>query len=153
MTFGFPWALLGLVPVTAVAILALLRPARRRLTVPSLRWWLGHSSRRAPAARRRSRRAVLSWLLLLLGAVSAVLAGAQPVVRTQAPRRYLAIAVVNSAELHSPDATDALHRSAAALLSRLSPADRVQLLLPETAGGASEPMSPSQARSRIENLT
>ncbi len=152
MSLGFPWALFGLLVVAAAAVLALIRPARRRLIVPSLTPWLPDSTRKTRPARRYSLRVVLSWLLLLLGATAAVFAAARPVMHAEPPRRYLAVGVINSAELDLAEGGGALHRWTAELLERLSPADRVQLLLPAVAGGASDWMSPSEARRRLERL-
>jgi hypothetical protein len=152
MTFAFPWALAGLAVVAAAAVLALLRPARRRLTVPSLLLWREAAARTTRPARRHKAAAALAWLLLLAGATAAVLAAARPVLSRQAARRHLAVGVLSSAELASPDSQRALAGACAALLGRLAPPDRVQLLLPEAAGGASDPLSPADARRRLERL-
>lgn len=152
MTFAFPWALLGLLAVAAAALLTLLRPARRRVVVPSLAPWSAAVARNATAVRQRSRRAVLSWLLLLLGATAAVLALARPTVHSRTYERRLAIGIVNTAELRHLASIEVPAFSADMLLGGLLLSDRIQLLLPEHAGGASDWLYDSEVRRRFREL-
>jgi len=151
MTFTWPVWLWAFGAVAAAALWALYRPGRRLTEVASLSLWqqaLADTDRSA----RRARRVSGSWLMLLAGAAAAVLALAGPVVRTRGPARYVAVAVRPSAELGGEGGMTALRDVAGGLLQRLSPADRVQLLLPPPLGGASEWLSRDAAQRRIARL-
>ena len=79
MGFESPWNLLWLLGVGAVAVFTLLRPARRRVIVPSLRLWAQAAGGESQSVSRSRGRVSLSWLLLLLGAVLGVLGMSKPV--------------------------------------------------------------------------
>jgi hypothetical protein len=131
-----PWSLLGLLPVAAVAILALLRPGRHLAVVASLHLWR-QAAESLDRASLRSRRVTAAWLLLLAGAAAAVMAMTRPVLHGSEPGRRVAIGVYPSAELASPPGPQELQAAVSGLLERLAPADRVRLLLPETRQGTS----------------
>ncbi len=145
-----PYALLGLVPVAAVALWALLRPARRTMIVASVSLWREALASPELSRRRRDRRLTLSWALLAAGATAAVLAAAGPVVRRTASSRRVAVAVVPSAELGRAEGSAV--RPAVELLKRLDGVDRVQLLLPAVLGGARKWLPPAEARRRLDRL-
>ncbi|HOF17747.1 MAG TPA: hypothetical protein PK082_02465 [Phycisphaerae bacterium] len=144
----WPLALLGLPAVAAVAAWALYRPDRQVTIVGSLSLWrqaiqsLGRSAHRA-------RRVSTAWVLLLAGALLAVLAGAGPVWLSHRPARQVTIAVYPSAELDA----SRLRAAAEDLLDRLDESDRVELLLPELLGGGTfRWLSPAEARQRLSHL-
>ena len=149
MTLVWPWWLLGLAPVLAAALLALLRPARRLIVVGSLELWRQAVEALPPSARRGSRRVTGSWLCLLAGAAAAVLAASRPVFHAGKPARQVAVAICPSAVLANPPGLEALGRAAFTLLGRLGPHDQVQLLAPETAAPAAW-LSPAEAARRLE---
>ena len=142
-----PWFLLALAPVAAAAIWSLLRPARQLVVVGSLSLWDKAAASLSSSARRRTRRVGASWACLLAGALLAVLACARPAWFTEAPARRLAIVAVPSAELAAGGGMDRLRGGVNALLERLSPADRVQLVLPDVLGGATDWLTAAEARS------
>ncbi len=152
MILSSPWWLLGLIPVAAVALWAIHRPARELAVVAGLALWREALDALDPSARRRARRLSLAWLLLLAGALAGVLAAAGPVLRTASPARRVALVLYPSAELAGPDGAEAISGPAARLLNRLAPADRVQVVLPVTLGGAGEWLSPRAARGRVEGV-
>ncbi len=145
-----PWWLLGLVPVAAVAIWSLLRPGRTVAEVGSLELWSRAAEMLPASHRRRARRATGSWVLLLIGAVAAVLAAARPAVYSELPARHIAIEVRPSAEIAGTASRAQLAEATAALLDRLNPTDRVQLLLPHLLGGASEWIGAAEARAKLQ---
>ena len=93
----------------------------------------------------------LSWLLLLLGATAATLALSRPIYYPQRASRDVAVVVVPSAELGS-GGLEQLKAEVRSLLGRLDEQDRVAIVLPSALGGVSDPMSPSQAASKIDDL-
>lgn len=151
MTFTWPWMLVALAPVVAAACWALWRPAKRITTVPAISLWREALASLARDRQHRRRRVRAAWLCLLCGAVAVVAAMARPKVQTARPRRHVAVAVYPSAELAGDDG-ETLHEAADLLLARLSPTDRVQLVLPDVLGGRSEWLSPAQAGRRIDEL-
>jgi hypothetical protein len=152
MTLLSPWWLLGLAPVAMAAAWALWRPARLELTVPSLELWQRAIDALAPSDRRSKRRLSLSWWCLLAGAILAVLALAQPVRVRQGPQRHIAIGVVPGYELLATGRQKAWLPASDALLARLSPSDRVQILRPALLGGATDWMTPSEAHMQLADL-
>jgi len=149
MVLTSPLWLLGLLAVAAAAAWALWRPGRQLVDVGSVRLWEQALASLARSARRRTRRVTASWVLLLLGAAAGITALSGPVLRFARPARRLAVAVVPSAELAPGGGRRRLQAAAEALLSRLSPADRVQLVRPPAAGGASAWLTPQQAREEL----
>ncbi|MCK5114908.1 MAG: BatA domain-containing protein [Phycisphaerae bacterium] len=85
MGFESPWNLLWLVGVAGAAVFALLRPARRRVVVPTLRLWIAAGAESQSASHSRKRIA-LPWILLLLGAVLAAFALSKPVIHPPAAK-------------------------------------------------------------------
>lgn len=151
-TFLSPHVLLVLVGVALVALWTLFRPGRELLVVSSLRLW--RQAAQSPEARQRfpSRRISLPWLLLLGGAVAAVLAGARPTFLTHRPARRISVAVYSSAEFGPHAGIGQLRRAAGSLMGRLEKHDQVQLLLPDALGGASGWMSPADAENCINDI-
>ena len=158
MQFLYPWALLSLLPIVAAAFWALRRPMQKVMPVGSLRLWERAVASLGPAA-RKSRYLTASWLLLLAGAAAAGIALSRPVYYAEAPARRVAIAVWPSAELAGlPEGT--LAEAAGAFLRRLSPEDRVRLILPTalgsstrlTTGGSDEFITPRAAARRINEI-
>lgn len=145
MTLSNPLWLLALAVVAAAAAWALWRPSRQVVDVGSLALWQEALQSLGRAPRRRTRRVTASWLLLLLGAASAALALAGPTLNVTAPARHIALAAWPAAELADDAAAHELHAAADALLRRLAPADRVQLLRPALAGGATAWLAPADA--------
>ena len=143
--------LVALAPVAAAACWALWRPAKRTTTVPALSLWREALASLARDRQHRTRRVRAAWLCLLCGAVAVAAAMAQPKVQTTRQRRHVVVAVYPSAELAGDDG-EMLHKAAGLLLARLSPTDRVQLVLPDVLGGRSEWLSPAQAGRRIDEL-
>ncbi len=131
MTFLWPWSLLGLLVVAVAAVLALFRPARQMAIVGSLELWQQAAATMDRSQRRRTRRISAAWVCLLAGALAAAFAAARPVWQTQAPARQVAVIVVPTAEVPAAEIKSSVGR----LLDRLSPADRVQLVLPAQLGG------------------
>ena len=152
MTFLWPWSLLAGVLVMGAALWALYRPWRRMAVVGSLALWEKALGALGRQERRRSRRVSLPWLCLLLGAVAAVLAAANPTYFHSSPARRITIAPVASAELAGPGGIEEMRSAAAALLDRLAPHDQVQLLLPAQAGGDSGWLSVPQAKVRLADI-
>ena len=99
MILAWPWSLLGLVAVGAAAAWALLRPGRQLAVVATLSLWRQAAASLDRVARRRARRVTASWVLLLLGAMTAVWSAARPLYRPSAPVRRVAVGLVPSAEL------------------------------------------------------
>ncbi|HUU59980.1 MAG TPA: hypothetical protein VMZ50_10575 [Phycisphaerae bacterium] len=149
VTVVHPWVLLGLVAVAAVGAWALFRPGRLLVAVGTLSLWQRAVDSLSRSARQRSRKVSLGWLLLLGGAVAAVLAAARPVHFSEGKARRVAIALYPSAEIASPQGMDDLRRAAAGLLDRLDERDRVQLLLPSAFGAAAAWLSVPEARKEL----
>jgi len=149
MTFHWPWALSGLVVVAGVAVWSLFRPGRQLVVVASLSLWQKAVDALDRSAKRRSRLVTASWILLLAGAVAAVLAAAGPAVRTAHPIRRVAVEIIPSAEIASAKAMGELRGAATALLDRLDERDRVRLAV---AGRAAQWMSPAEARRQIDDI-
>jgi hypothetical protein len=152
MTFLWPWSLLAGALVVGAALWALHRPWRRVAVVGSLALWEKALGALGWQERRRSRRVSLSWLCLLLGAIAAVLAAANPTWFHSSPARRITIAPVASAELSGPGGTEEMRSAMAALLNRLAPHDQVRLLLPAPAGGDSGWLSVPQAQARLADV-
>jgi hypothetical protein len=152
MSFFAPWVLLGLLPVAAVAAWAIFRPGRELAVVASLSLWRQALEALPRAARRRSRRVTPSWVLLLAGAVAAVLAASRPAYHADAPARRVALAVYPSAELAGAGGAEELRAAAGALLDRLDARDRVRLVLPAVLGGRSDWLAPADVRLRLDRL-
>ncbi len=149
MSFHWPWVLSGLAVVVGVAIWSLFRPGRQLVVVASLSLWVKAIDALDRSAKRRSRLVTASWVLLLAGAVAAVLAAAGPAIRTTRPVRRVGVEIIPSAEIASEKAAGELRAAAAALLGRLDQRDRIRLALPDR---AAEWMSPSEAGRRIDSL-
>ncbi len=149
MTFLHPTFLIALAAVGAAALLALLRPGRQMIVVASLAMWRQTLNSPDAAHLPRSRRLTLHWLLLLAGAVAAVLAAGQPVFYSVAPARAVALVLYPSAEVAAPAGMDALRRAASELLARLDEGDRVAIIAPGAAGRWG---SVSQARDLVTKL-
>ena len=149
MTFHWPWALSGLVVVAGVAIWSLFRPGRQLVVVASLSLWQKAVDALDRSAKRRSRLVTASWVLLLAGAVAAVVAAAGPAVRTARPIRRIAVEVFPSAEIASKKAMGELRGAATALLDRLNEHDRVRLAV---AGRPAQWMSSTEARRQISDI-
>ena len=152
MIFVWPWTFLAFVPVAAAALLALFRPRRNLVVVASLSLWEEAVSSAASASRRKSRRTSLAWLLLLAGAIAAVLAGSRPVYNSSPPVRSVAVMLHTSAELGRDGAAE-MRLAGERLLGRLDSIDRVQLLLPEILGGPAGWVSPAEARQVLAGLS
>ncbi len=152
MTLVWPWSLLGLGVVAAVAAWALLRPARRLVSVGSLSLWRQAVDAMDRTKQRRSRKAGAAWLCLLAGAIVAVAATARPVYRTSGRTRRVAFAVYPAAELAGERGADALRAAAGRLLDRLDDHDRVQVLLPVPLGAAEQWVAVSEARELLAGL-
>jgi len=153
MTFLWPWTLLALVPVAAVALWTLFRPGRRLAVVGTLSLWKQTFDSLDRISQRKSRHVTAAWLVLLAGATAAALAGARPVYYTSGLARRVAIAVVPSAELGGQEGLSALRQAIGALLQRLEGHDLVQFVFPAVAGGAESWQRASQARERLAALT
>ncbi|MCL2700507.1 MAG: BatA domain-containing protein [Phycisphaerae bacterium] len=128
MGFSDPWALWLVAPLAAVAVWALVRPARREVVVGSLRLWRQARQALPAAARRRRRRVNIAWLLLLAGGLAGVLACTGWTLGPARQGRAVAVVVTPSAEL--VDAMPALRQAADALLDQLDPDDRVYVIAP-----------------------
>jgi len=152
MSFANPLALWLFLPLVAVAVWALFRPARQLVVVGSLKLWQQAQQALASTSQRRRRRINIAWLLLAVGAVLAVLAAAGPVFNAQRPARRVALVVAPSAELAGEGAAR-LREAAGRLLDRLSSDDRVYLVAPASLGLPAEPVSPGQARDLIVRIT
>ncbi|MFW6062306.1 MAG: BatA domain-containing protein, partial [Planctomycetota bacterium] len=152
MTLTWPWMLLAVPVIVAVAAWVLVRPGRRGVIVGSLSLWEQARDELRHAPRRRIRRVHLAWLLLLGGAIFAALAAAGPVSFAEKPSRRVAIELAPSAEFSSPAGRRAIRQAAEQLLGRLSPVDRAELLLPTVLGGRSDWLGPDQAAARIAEL-
>jgi len=152
MTFQFPWFLLGLVAVAAAAAWALFRPGRNVVVVSSLSLWRQALEALGRSARRRARRVTLAWLLLLAGALAAVLAAAGPEYRGRTSYRRLAVAVVASAELAGEGGPAALREAIGGLFDRLGADDKVQLVLPAPLGGPTGWLSLAEAREKLRRI-
>jgi hypothetical protein len=149
MTLSRPLWLLALALVGAAAAWALWRPSRQVVDVGSLALWQEALESLGPSARRRTRRVTASWLLLLAGAAAATFALARPAIDTAQPARHIALEVHPAAELAGDAGARELRAAADAFLRRLSPADRVQLLRPSAAGGATAWLSPAEAAAEL----
>jgi len=152
MTLIWPWSLLGLGVVAAVAVWTLLRPGRRLVSVGGLALWRQAADALERSKRRRSRKAHLAWLCLLLGAVAAVAALARPVYRTSARIRRVAVAVYPSAELAGHRGCEPLRAAAGQLLDRLDDDDAVQILLPVPLVASEGSASRKRAREIVAGL-
>jgi hypothetical protein len=121
--------------------------------VPSLRLWQA-AAEALSRRERRIRRVDASWVLLLVGAILAVLALSGPTWQGERPSRRVRLEVCPSMELASPAAREALLGAVAAMLDRLDSLDRVQLILPSVAGEAGSEgwLSPQDARRRLGAL-
>ncbi len=150
MELLWPWALLSLLPVAAAAWWSLRRPMQKVVLVGSLRLWERTVESLSPSA-TKSRHVTIAWWLLLAGAAAAGVALSRPTYYSEAPARRIAVAVRPSAELAGLPA-DTLAEITGAFLSRLSPADRVRLILPVTIGGSSEFINPNEAARRIRAI-
>jgi hypothetical protein len=151
MQLLWPWALLGLLPVAAAAVLALRRPAYQVIPVGSLRLWQKVIEDLGPSAGRSSRHVTLAWALLLTGAAAGALAMSRPVVSRGLPVRNIAIAIYPGAEL-AGDCGAEMRSAGAALVAKLSPADRVRLILPDILGGAGDFVSVKDAQNKLRTL-
>jgi hypothetical protein len=152
MVLVWPLSLLGLLLTAAVAAWALFRPSRQLAVVGTLALWQKALDALDRSARRSSRRVNASWVLLLLGSAAAVVALARPVASTSGQGRVVSLTVWPSAELAGKIGRAELPRAAGALLGRLGPADRVELLLPTILGGSAGLVSPAEAIRRVEDL-
>ena len=131
MTFLWPWFLPGLAVVGAVALWALFRRSRQLAIVGSLKLWAeALASLDRPLHGRR--RVTAAWLCLLAGAVAGVLAMARPVYYAERPVRHVAVEILRSAELASPEQTSGLNGALGALIGRLDKDDRVQFIFPNS---------------------
>ena len=151
MTLHWPWMLLTLPIVAAVAIWALLRPDRPRVLVGSLSLWREALASLDAAGRRRARRVSLAWLCVLAGSVLAAAALARPAHHATRPLRHVSLIVTPSAEL-AGDGGVKLRGAVIAFLGRLGPDDRVQIVLPAALGGAGEWLTVARAREQISDL-
>ena len=151
MTFLNPLALAGLTAVAVAAAIALFRPGRQVVIVSTLHLWR-QALETAEAGPRRRRVLTLSWILLLAGALSAMLAMARPVVTIPSPGRYVAVTLVPCGELANAPGMDNLRGAARQLLQRLGPADRVQLVLPTRLGGPSGRLTRDEALSAVRAI-
>ncbi|HDZ43159.1 MAG TPA: hypothetical protein ENH80_04375, partial [Phycisphaerae bacterium] len=151
MTLHWPWMLLTLPIVAAVAIWALLRPDRPRVLVGSLSLWREALASLDAAGRRRARRVSLAWLCVLVGSVLAAAALARPAHHATRPLRHVSLIVTPSAEL-AGDGAAKLRGAVSAFLGRLGPDDRVQIVLPAALGGAGEWLTVARAREQISDL-
>jgi len=149
MILLWPWSLLGILVVVAVALWALLRPARAVAIVGSLALWREALDSLDRSGLRRRRRVTWAWAALLAGALLGVLAAARPVLWARRPARQVAIALYPCAELAGEAGRAELGRAVGALLDRLDADDRVELVLPTVLGGSSGWLSPMEARRRI----
>ena len=153
MTFLWPWTLLALVPVAAVALWTLFRPGRRLAVIGTLSLWKQTFDTLDRISQRKSRHVTTAWLVLLAGAIAAALAGARPVYYTSGLARRVAIAVVPSSELGGQEGLSSLRQAIGALLQRLEGHDLVQFVFPAVAGGAESCKRASQAHERLAALT
>ncbi len=151
LTWAHPWVLVGLFAVAGVAVWALLRRDRQQATVATLAFWRAAREHLSAVSFRRTRRVSAHWLLLLLGAVCAILAAGGPAVQPTGLSRRIALRLVTSAEL-GRDGTAAMRKSVEALLARLDPADRVALLTPAGEGTPGRWMSPADAHSASRSV-
>jgi hypothetical protein len=153
MTFLNPWLLLAVLPVVAVAILSLLRPGRAEVIVPTLQWWLAALEASGGAARRRTARLRLAWVLLLIGAVAGALALARPAGVRHASARWVRLELLPAIETGGYGGYPfTLQPAALAVLDRLGSADRVQLVLPELLGGAQPWAKRDEARQVVRQI-
>jgi hypothetical protein len=142
---------MALAPVAIVAVLALFRTRKKLLVVASLALWQEALSASAAADKRKAKRMTLAWLLLLCGAIAAVLAIAGPTLHSAGPVRSVAIVLHPSAELGA-EGIGEMKLAAGTLLDRLGPDDRVQVVGPEILGAPSQWISPDQARVKLTGL-
>lgn len=143
MVLLWPWSLLGFGAVAVAALWALLRPSRQVAIVGSVELWSKAKDAMSQAARRRSKRLTLSWLLLLAGAVACVAAMTRPAVNAPSRSRHVGLVVLPSAELGAGDGIVAMRDTAARLLNKLDPRDTVSLVLPKEAPVIRKGASPS----------
>jgi len=149
LTFLSPWFGLLAVPVIVAGLVALFRPGRALVVVGSLSLWRS-AFKRASTAKKTSRRATLGWLLLLVGALSAVCALTQPSLQRGVIRRHVTLAIHAGVEYATPGGRDELIRAGCEVVDRLEAADRVSLLLPERPAG--EWLSRGEARTAMRRL-
>jgi hypothetical protein len=146
MIWTVPWALLGLVPIAAVAAVSLLRPQRKRLVVASVSLWQRVLQTHAASGARQRRRPSATWWCLFLGAIAAVLAASAPGIERSPARRQLTIRLYPSAEVAPQTFIDASE----AILDKLDSSDRVRLILPSPIDGRGEEwLSPAEARRAV----
>jgi len=150
MVLIWPGSLFGLILAGAVAGWALFHPSRRQAVVASLSLWREALEALDRSARRSARRITASWLLLLSGAVAAIFGLARPVVHSQGLGRRISVAVYPSAELAGGKGPAALKEAVGALLDRLGPRDRAQLLRPALLGGQSGHLPIDEAREELD---
>jgi Aerotolerance regulator N-terminal len=146
-----PWCLLGLLVVVVGALLALVRPRRRERVVGSLRLWEEALGSLRPG-QRHQRRISPAWVCLLIGALLGVLASAGPVYYRETPSRRVAVVLHPGAEVSTVRAWQELRNCAVGLLSRLSPDDRVRVLLPVESRSIDEWLAPGEAMEFIGNV-
>ena len=155
MILLYPWALLGLIPIISAAIWALARPTRQVVMVSSLRLWKETIESLGSAA-RKARRITIGWVCLLIGALCAIVAVSRPVYYSHRPTRTVAIAIYPSAELAAADGENSLAKTVADFLRRLSPADRVRVILPtilaEDTNVSKAFLTPQQAIKKIYKI-
>ena len=154
MIFLYPWALVGLIPILSAAIWALARPMRQVVLVSSLRLWKETIESLGSAA-RKARRITIGWVCLLIGALCTIVAVSRPVYYSHRPARTIAIAIYPSAELASDKSI--LEKAIADFLDRLSPADRVKIILPtvltfEEDNGKSF-LTPQQVKRKLAHIS
>ena len=124
MNFLSQWWRLGVAAVGAVALWALIRPGRQHVRVASLQLWQEAASA-LTRRERRTRRISGSWLLLLLGAVAAVLALSRPTFFASRPIRHVSIQLCPAAEVATERGMEQFREAASGLLERLDAEDQV----------------------------
>lgn len=153
MTFLNPWLLLALLPVAAVAALSLLRPRRAEVIVPTLQWWLAALEASGGAARTRTARLRLAWLVLLAGAAAGALALARPAGLRHASVRWVCLELLPAIETGGYGGyPSTLQPAVEQLLDRLDQADCVQVVLPEILGGARPWTSRDEAKRIVRQV-
>ena len=125
------------------------RPGRQLAVVGSLELWKQALARMDRSILSRTRKLSPAWLCLLVGALAAALALAGPVYRASPPGRQVAVAIIPSAELGD---AKALRQEVNRFLDRLSPADRVQLLLPTVLPQGPQWTDPSGAKAAVGQI-
>lgn len=155
MILLYPWALLGLIPIISAAIWALARPTRQVVIVSSLRLWKETIESLGSTA-RKARRITIGWVCLLIGALCAIVAVSRPLYYSHRPARTVAIAIYPSAEIAAVDGENILAKTVADFLHRLSPTDRVRVILPtilaEDTDKSKAFLTPQQAIKKIREI-